>query len=76
MKTSEFLGQLGEALMTKQPLTPATELGGLPGWDSIGQVEVLSLIDESLGATLPAGSLKKCLTVGDLLALVNSHLSE
>lgn len=62
--------------MSDQPLTADTQLSTLPGWDSMGMVAVLSLIDESLGASLPRGSLQKCATVNDILALVRSHLSE
>jgi hypothetical protein len=42
----------------------------------MGMVAVLSLIDESVGASLPRGSLQKCERVGDILGLVKSHLSE
>ena len=76
MKTSEFLTALGETLMADQPLTADTQLGTLSSWDSMGMVAVLSLINESLGATLPRGSLQKCSTVNDILALVKPHLSE
>ena len=76
MNTTEFLSELRDILMADAPLTPQTELNRLPGWDSMGLVAVLSLIDESLGATLPRGALRKCATVGDILALVNSHLTQ
>ncbi len=76
MKTSEFLARLGETLIADSPLSPATKLNSLKGWDSMGMVAVLSLVDESLGASLPRGSLQKCATVGDILALLKSHLSE
>jgi acyl carrier protein len=76
MKRADFLTRLGETLMAAAPLTAETRLDGLAGWDSMGKVEVLSLIDESLQAKLPRGSLGKCASVGDILALVNSHLTE
>jgi acyl carrier protein len=76
MKTSEFLAKLAETLMADGSVTPDTQLSSLPGWDSMGMVAVLSLIDESVGATLPRGSLQKCERVGDILVLVKSHLSE
>ena len=76
MKTSEFLTRLGETLMTQGPLTPETELRRLSEWDSMGMVAVLSMIDESLGATLPRGSIQKCALVSDILGLVKSHLSD
>jgi acyl carrier protein len=76
MKTSELLTALGETLMTDQPLTAEMQLNTLSGWDSMSMVAVLSLLDESLGASLPRGSLQKCVTVNDILALVKSHLSD
>ena len=75
MKTSEFLAKLGETLMANGGVTPDTLLSSLPGWDSMGMVAVLSLIDESVGASLPRGSLQKCAPVGDIVALVKNHLS-
>jgi acyl carrier protein len=75
MTTSEFLTQLGETLMADEPLTPETELRQLSGWDSMNMLAVLSLIDESLGASLPRGSIQKCVLVSDILALVKDHLS-
>jgi acyl carrier protein len=76
MKLSDFLAKLGETLMADGPLTAETQLSSLSGWDSMGQVAVFSLIDESVGATLPPGSLQKCATVGDIIALIKSNLSE
>jgi acyl carrier protein len=76
MKSNEFLAKLGETLMAEGSLTPDTQLSSLSGWDSMGMVAVLSLIDESVGASLPRGSLQKCERVGDILGLVKSHLSE
>jgi acyl carrier protein len=76
MTRSEFLAQLGETLMAEAPLTADTVLNQLAGWDSMGMVATMSLIDESLGATLPRGSLQKCATVGDILALVKDRLPE
>ena len=67
---------LGETLMADGPLNPETPLTSLSGWDSMGMVAVLGLIDESLGASLPRGSLQKCVIVRDVLALVQAHLSE
>jgi acyl carrier protein len=76
MKKSEFLVELARVLMAEgQELTDATPLSSLPGWDSMGMLGVFSLIDEKLDTKLPAGSLQKCTTVGDILVLVSSRLS-
>ncbi len=76
MKTSEFLVRLGETLMADEPLKRETELRSLSGWDSMGMVAVFSLIDESLGTSLPRGSLQNCGTVGDILELVKAQLTD
>ena len=74
MTTSDFLTKLSQTLLLEEPaLTPATDLTSLPAWDSMGMVAVLSMIDESLGATLPRGALQKCATVNDIMALVKSQ---
>jgi acyl carrier protein len=76
MNTAEFLGRLGETLMLEgAQLTPETELSSLSGWDSMGMVAVVGLIDQELDTTLPRGALQACKTVGDVVDLVKSKLS-
>lgn len=77
MNANEFLGQLAEALMAdKAQMQPEAELSSFAGWDSMGQVAVVGLIDQSLEMTLPPGSLQKCRTVSDILQLVRGKLTE
>jgi acyl carrier protein len=77
MTRAEFLSKLGEILMAEPgKLDPETDLGGLSGWDSMGQVAVFSLLDEAVGTTPAPGLLQKCTTVGDIVALAESHLTE
>jgi acyl carrier protein len=71
MERDEFLKQLAELLAV--PVTqiqPSAELGAFAGWDSMGQLSALSLLDE-IGARPPRGALQQCRTVSDLLALAN-----
>jgi acyl carrier protein len=76
MTKVEFLSKLGEILMAEQDrLAPETDLRELSGWDSMGQVAVFSLLDEAVGTTPAPGLLQKCTTVGDVLALAESHLT-
>ncbi len=42
----------------------------LEGWDSIGALSVIAVVDEHYGLTLDAGALMRCKTVRDLAALV------
>jgi acyl carrier protein len=76
MTKVEFLSKLGEILMAAQDrLALETDLRELSGWDSMGQVAVFSLLDEAVGTTPAPGLLQKCTTVGDVLALAESHLT-
>lgn len=77
MSKTEFLGKLAEAIMAgNRPLKSEIPLNKFPGWDSMGQVAVVGLIDEALGISLPPGSLQNCRTVGDILALVADRLTD
>jgi len=72
-ENTEFLEKLAETLLvTVGDLTPETNLSSLASWDSMGQVAVLSLIDEMMGPAIPPGSLQKCVTVGDIMRLIGS----
>lgn len=76
MKRSGFLVELARELMAEgQELRDETPLSSLSGWDSMGMLGVFSLIDEKLDTKPPAGSLQKCVTVGDIVLLVASRLS-
>jgi acyl carrier protein len=76
MTRFEFLSKLGEILMAEpDKLAPETDLRELSGWDSMGQVSVFSLLDEVVGTTPAPGLLQKCNTIGDVVALAESHLT-
>ena len=74
MTKVEFLKQLGGLLETERALTPTDHLDDFQGWDSMGQVSMVSFFDEALNLRLPSGALQKCTTVGDLLSLVEAKL--
>ena len=77
MKTEIFLGKLAEVLLASPGgVKFETRLDSLAGWDSMGQVATLSFLDEELGAKLPAGSLQKCQTLGDIVCLVKERLTD
>ena len=71
----DFLAQLAEALNAEpSQLTVQTPLDSLEGWDSMGQVSVVSLLDQ-IGVKSPPGALQKCRTAGDIVALGGTQIS-
>lgn len=56
-------------------LVMTAELAAYPGWDSMGKMAALTLIDSDLGVPVPPGLLQNWKTVGDVVAFVGSHLS-
>lgn len=71
MNRNEFVKTIEDAL--KAPAGTFQEsdyLENLEGWDSIGALSVIAVIDEDYGVTLGPGALVECNTVADLAALV------
>ena len=52
------------------------EFQDLEGWDSIGALSVIAVIDEQFSVTLDAGGLFACRTVGELASLVGGSLAK
>ena len=48
-----------------------TELESLAGWDSVGMLSVMALIDANVGVILPPDRIARSVTAGDLLNLVD-----
>jgi acyl carrier protein len=65
-----FFKQLEEALRMSRPIEESDRLQDLEGWDSIGALSVIALVDETFGVTLDVEKLWECQTVGDLVRLV------
>lgn len=75
MKRDELVRRLGELLMAKPgQCLESTRLESLPGWDSMGQVATIALLDEELRESPPAGVLQKCEAIGDIVRLVEGKL--
>ncbi|MDI1320594.1 MAG: hypothetical protein PSW75_10440 [bacterium] len=51
-------------------------LADFRGWDSMGKMAALTLIDTDLGVPVPYDLLEKCRTVGELLAFAEPHLAK
>lgn len=71
----KFLLELGHILgAPKGAIAPETKLADYSGWDSMGKMAVLTLIDSELNLSVPYDTLQNCRTVGDLLEFVGPHI--
>jgi acyl carrier protein len=69
---NEFVRRLAEALNEDEAtVQETTVLADLEGWDSVGQLSVIALIDECFNQRINVDALRKCQRVGDLLQLIN-----
>ncbi|MCE5267208.1 MAG: acyl carrier protein [Planctomycetaceae bacterium] len=75
MDQATFLGHMEESLRAKPgSIQMAHRFHDLDGWDSIGALSVIAVIDERYGVTMDAGELLSCRTVGELAGLVERNL--
>jgi acyl carrier protein len=71
---SDFVHRLAEALNEDQAsVQESTVLSDLEGWDSVGQLAVIALVDEHFNKRINVDALRKCQRVGDLLTLINGR---
>jgi acyl carrier protein len=69
-----FLDKLATALeLPPGTLSPTTRLDEI-AWDSMAELSFISLADGQLGASVSAGAVSDCKTVGDLIKLVEPAL--
>lgn len=70
MSETGFIHNLAEALSEDATqMRLETDLDSLAGWDSMGKVAVIALLDESYQIKLPPGAIHQCRTVADLYKL-------
>ena len=75
MTKPEFLEELAATLNEDvDDVTPETELESLTGWDSVGLLGVIALLDGDLGVTIDVDKLRECNTVQDLINLAGDKL--
>ncbi len=75
MTKAHFLDQLADVLVAQSAeLQPDTPLNRFKGWDSMGKMAVLTLIDSEIGVPVPPNWLAQCETVGHILELVGPKL--
>lgn len=71
MTKVQFLIQLSDILVADpKELQPGTPLNRFKGWDSMGKMAVLTLIDSDVGVPVPHNWLADCNSVDDILRLV------
>ncbi|WP_218080257.1 acyl carrier protein [Anthocerotibacter panamensis] len=76
MKKKDFLLSLEEIVeVDPNTLTGSEDLEELEGWDSLGVVGFIAMIDENFEITLPARKISNCRTVDDLVALLGTKVS-
>lgn len=70
----QFVEQFQSAVDFQDPVEMTTEtvLKSLPEWDSLAALAVIVMFDVEHGKTITGADIKKCTTVGDLLALLQA----
>jgi acyl carrier protein len=77
MTKALFVEKLGAELgIAPSKLTASAPLASFSAWDSMGRMSVVAMLDTELGFQAPPGSLQKCQTVGDLVAILGTRLDE
>lgn len=77
MNRQVFLAHLAEILVAEpQELQYDARLDRFKGWDSMGKLQVLSLIDTDVGIPVPLNWLAECHTIGQILALVEQKITQ
>ncbi len=72
MTRNDALGLLESALdETTGTIAETTELESLRGWDSVGMLSVMALVDSNVGVVLHPEKIAGSVTAGDLLDLVS-----
>jgi acyl carrier protein len=71
MKREDGLTLLESALNEPNgSIDETTRLESLDGWDSVGMLSVMALVDSHLGVVLPPEEISRSDSAGDLLNLV------
>lgn len=51
-------------------ITEESEPGEIPGWDSLGWINLINVMEEEYGAEIPLEDMDDILTVGDFFRVV------
>jgi len=58
---------------TVDRITPETKRDDIPGWDSLGILNLMAGLDEGFGILLSEAEISKLHKVGDVLDILNQH---
>jgi hypothetical protein len=73
MTSEEFMGDLALVLSAEgSALTPQTELASLQGWDSMGMLGAVALLDSVTGRTTDIALIQACRTCQDVMNLAGN----
>ncbi len=68
----DFVSRLAEALNEDAAAVEQnTVLADLEGWDSVGQLAAIALIDECYSLHVNVNELRKCVRVADLMDMLD-----
>lgn len=74
MTVDEALGWLADIFSeAKERIGPAARRGDIPGWDSLGQLLLISALDQELGIQLSPSELSALASVEDILHVLRSN---
>jgi acyl carrier protein len=70
----EFLRRLSDLLeIENKKLILENQLENFQYWDSLAKVTTIGLIDECFGVTINSLDIEKCMTIQDILVLIEKH---
>jgi acyl carrier protein len=76
MNSSEFLGELEEALEVPAGTFRLDDLLSASGyWDSMAALTFMALADQRLDVSVSGSQLKQCRTVRDLISLLGDKIA-
>lgn len=77
MEKQEFLNHFEELIEVDQnSLNGSEELSGLSGWDSIGIVGFITMMDMHLDMTVDPQLIGECKTINDLASLFGDKIAQ
>lgn len=75
MDSTQLIGFIEEALnIVPGTIRESDLLEGLEGWDSIGIIAVMAVIEDRCSVALDPDKLLRCQTIGDLARLTQEGL--
>ena len=75
MTKAAFMQELATILgSAPTELLSERRLKSFRGWDSMGQMAVLTLLDTEVGVPVPPNWITRCQTVGEVLELAEQQL--